>query len=241
MGSPTRFTYGVSTQPKGSFAGDYPLPDPFMTGGTKGKEVYTYANDFVDLGNNASRVIVGTNSTFALTDGVNGLGILTPGAGTTASAVHRAAASFQFIEGKKLWCVHRIKMSSVAGNTVFYFGLTKVSGGTLATTDRLVFSKAAASTSLNLVSTVNNTATTLVTGAATVANDTFITAGYYYDGKDLQVFVDGALVARVQDVTVGASGTTLTNALLSPIFGMTPVSGETVTIDYAMVAQETSR
>lgn len=241
MGSPVRYTFGVSTRAKQSLLGNYPIPDPFHTGSNPGLGVFSYVNDFTDLGNAASRTITGASTTFALADGVGGVGTLTPGGATTVSSVFRTAAAFQFVSGRQFWFVHRLKASAVTGNQVLSFGVTKVSGGTAATTDRLMFVKAAGSTSLNLVSTVNNTATTLVTGVATCADDTYLDVGFYYDGTDLLVFVDDAVVARVLAPTIGTTGTTLTNAVMSPIFGITPVATETVTIDYALIAQETAR
>ena len=169
------------------------------------------------------------------------LALVTPGGTTTASSVYRTAAAFQFISGNRFWFVHRVKASAVTGNQVLSFGVSKSSAGTIATTDRLYFSKAAGSTSLNLISVVNSTATTLVTGVTTCANDTWIDVGFYYDGTDLLVFAADALGARVSAPTIGATGTTITNALLTPFFGITPVATETMSIDYALIAQETTR
>ena len=119
--------------------------------------------------------------------------------------------------------------------------MIKSSGGTSSTTDSLLFVKAAGSTSLNLVSTVNGTATTLVTGVTTMADNTFVDVGFYYNGTDLLVYSSDALVARVPAVTIGASGTNLTNALMTTLFGITPVATETMTIDYEFAAMETTR
>jgi len=117
----------------------------------------------------------------------------------------------------------------------------RIFNGTIATTDRLYFTKPASSTSLNLVSVVNNVSTTLLTGITTVAADTYLDVGFYYDGTDLQVFVSDNMVARVSGVTIGSASTTISNALMSPFFGLTPVATETVTIDYAIIAEETTR
>jgi len=241
MGYPTNLTYGVATVPQQQPLGMYPLPDPFHTSSDSGLDVYTYSNDYTDLGNVASRVITGASSTFALTDGVGGFGLLTPGGTTTATTCYRYAASFQFVAGQKFWYLNRIKASAVSGNQIVQFGLIKSSGGTSSTTDSLLFVKAAGSTSLNLVSTVNGTATTLVTGVTTMADNTFVDVGFYYNGTDLLVYSSDALVARVPAVTIGASGTNLTNALMTTLFGITPVATETMTIDYEFAAMETTR
>jgi hypothetical protein len=241
MGYPTNLTYGVATVPQQQPLGMYPLPDPFHTSSDSGLDVYTYSNDYTDLGNVASRVITGASSTFALTDGIGGFGLLTPGGTTTATTCYRYAASFQFVAGQKFWYLNRIKASAVSGNQIVQFGLIKSSGGTSSTTDSLLFVKAAGSTSLNLVSTVNGTATTLVTGVTTMADNTFVDVGFYYNGTDLLVYSSDALVARVPAVTIGASGTNLTNALMTTLFGITPVATETMTIDYEFAAMETTR
>ena len=239
MGTPTRFTYGLATVAKGKPLGDYPLPDPFHTSSDAGLDVFTYSNDFTDLGAAAARTITG-GAAFALADGLNGIGVLTP-VSATAASVYRTAATFQFISGNKFWFLHRIKASAIAGAMVLNFGMSKVSGGTIATTDRLYFTKPASSTSLNLVSVVNNVSTTLLTGITTVAADTYLDVGFYYDGTDLQVFVSDNMIARVSGVTIGSASTTISNALMSPFFGLTPVATETVTIDYAIIAEETTR
>lgn len=241
MGYPTNLTFGIATVPQQQPLGLYPLPDPFHTSANSGLDVYTYSNDFTDLGNVASRVITGTSSTFALTDGIGGYGLLTPGGTTTATTCYRYAASFQLTANQDFWYLNRIKASAVTGNQVVQFGLIKSSGGTSSTTDSLLFVKAAGSTSLNLVSTVGSTATTLVTGITTMANDTFIDVGFYFNGADLLVYSSDALVARVTAPTIGASGTTLTNALMTTMFGITPVATETLTIDYEFSAMETTR
>ena len=108
------------------------------------------------------------------------------------------------------------------------------------------FAKAAASTSINLVSTVNSTATTLVTGVATAVAGGWVEVGFYYDGTDLLCYsgtssTDMAPDARVSAVTIGSTGTNLTNALLSPVFQITPVATETLTADFVLAAQEISR
>ena len=74
-----------------------------------------------------------------------------------------------------------------------------------------------------------------------MANDTFVDVGFYYNGTDLLVYSSDSLVARVTAPTIGSSGTTLTNALMTTLFGITPVATETLTIDYEFAAMETTR
>ena len=238
MGSPTRFTAGVATVDQQYPLGNYPFPDPFHTSGssidTTGST--SYVNDFNTL-IGTDYTVSGTSSTFALTNGVAGLAVLTPGGTTTATAAYKPATFVQFQAGKKLWYTVRFKASAVSGTKAFYVGLRNGASAT----EGLWFSKAASSTSLNLVSTVNSTATTLSTGVVTAAADTFIEVTIYFDGYDLLVYSEHVLFERVSAPTIGSTGTTLTNALLSPVFQITPTATDTLTIDYVLAAQEVTR
>jgi len=233
MGTPTRFTYGIATVAKGKPLSSYPLPDPFNSTSDTGFGVSTYSNDFHTV-NTEDFAISGTSSTFAVTTGLGGLALVTPGAATTATAIFKTGTSIGFVAGQKLWYTARLEVSATTGT--FLAGLA--SAGTSAT-DGLWF--VTSGTSVNLVSRVGSTSTTLITGVATVAASTFIQLGFHYNNTDLEVFVNGNLVARVTSPTIGSSGTTLTSALLAPIFSDTPTATETMTIDYVLAAVEVSR
>ena len=240
MGTPTRFTYGIATVAKGTPLGSYPLPDPFHSTSDSNLDVTTYANDFFTLGTTTNDwTITGTSSTFAVTNGVGGLALITPGGTTTVTTVAASHESFQFVSGQKFWYLCRIAASAVAGNVAFQFGLENGTGAS--PTDGIWFVKAAASTSLNLVSRVNGTSTTLVTGVATASAGAYLDVAFYFDGTDLLVYSADSLVARVTAPTIGSTGTTLTNAVLGPLFQITPTATDTLTIDYVLAAQETSR
>jgi hypothetical protein len=241
MGIPTRYSQGVSTQFKGTLLGDYPLPSPFRTSSTpttstiNGYTVASYSNDFnkVDAGWSE------TAGTWATTDFAGGAAVLTPStSGTTANA-RQTSAGWQFIAGQKLWYQTAIAVSSVAsGVQIVYAGLINSSGGTISTNNSLMFVKPAGVTYLNLVATVGGTSTTLVTNVASLTSGTMVNLGLYFNGTDLLVYVADALVARVAAPVLG---TTLPNDLLTPIFEITPVTTETITVDYVLVAQELSR
>lgn len=238
MGYPTRLTYGITTVPKQAPLGMYPFPDPFHTGSDASLDVAGYSNDFYGIGSTTlDWTITGASSTFTATDGVGGIALITPGAATTATAVYKVGNSFQFVAGQEVWYVCRIKPSAVAGTVSYQFGLRNGSS----TTEGLWFAKAASSTSLNLVSTVNNTATTLATGVDTAVAATYHDVAFYYNGTDLLIYMNDNVVARVLAVTIGASGTNLTNALLTPFFQITPTATDTLSVDYVLAAQETTR
>ena len=241
MSNPTRFYSGVSTAFPNEPLYSYPFPDPFHTGSNQYTGSSTYSNDFNTL-IGTDYTITGTSSTFAVTNGIGGQALLTPGGSTTATAAYKAGTFIQFIAGYRTWFVVRFKVSAVSGNVAYYAGLRAGS----ATTDGLWFAKAAASTSINLVSTVNSTATTLVTGVATAVAGGWVEVGFYYDGTDLICFsgtgsTDMGPDARISAVTIGTTGTNLTNALLSPVFQITPVATETMTTDFVLAAQEIAR
>jgi len=164
MGTPTRFTYGATTVAKGMPLGSYPMQDPFHSSSDAGYGVSEYQNDFNTLGS-TEYTVTGSSSAFALASGAGGVAVLTPGGTTTASSAYKAGQMFQFISGQKAWFYARFKASAVSGNKSFYVGLQAGS----AVTDGIWFAKAAASTSVNLVSVVDSTSTTLVTGVATAA------------------------------------------------------------------------
>jgi hypothetical protein len=242
MSAPTRFLSGVATVPATEPLGNFPFPDPFHTGGSAGLDVVSYANDFFNIGSTTlDWTITGTSSTFATTNGLGGIALVTPGGTTTTTTVASAGSSFQLIAGNKFWYVCRIKMSAISSTKAFTFGLQKGSGATGSATDGLWFTKPASSTSLNLVSKVDGTATTLVTGVTTVVADTYLEVGLYYDGTDLLVYSEHDLVARVSAPTVGATATTLTDELLNVVFNVVPTATDTLSVDFVLTAQETTR
>jgi hypothetical protein len=235
MSNPTRFSNGVSTNDAQYLMGDYPLPSPFTSSGSRSTGVAEYANDFTETV--AEYTAAGSGSTFALTDGNGGLAILTPGGASTVSAAYKTATNVAFVAGNAVWFQSRFKVSAVSGTKSFYVGLRKGS----ATTDGLWFTKPASSTSVNLVSTVGSTATTLVTGVATAEADTYLELGFYFNGVDLLVYNNNLLVARVDAPTIGTSATTLTSVALGPILHITPTATDTLTVDYILASTEITR
>jgi hypothetical protein len=237
MSNPTRFTSGVSTAFSGETLYSFPFPDPFHTGSNSNLGSSVYANDFNTL-IGTDYTVTGSSSTFALSNTVvGGAAVLTPGGTTTASAAYKNGTFFQFQAGNRAWFSTRIQTSAVAGSVSYYVGLRNGSG----TTDGIWFAKAASSTSINLVSTVGSTATTLLTGVATAAAATWVDLGFYYDGTDILVYANNVIAGRVAAPTIGSSATTLTNAILGPVFQITPTATDTLTTDFVLVAQELVR
>lgn len=237
MGTPTRFNYGLATVTNAEPLGNYPLPDPFHTSSSpnKGLGVVQYANDFDTL-IGTDYTVTGTSSTFSLsTTVVGGAAVLTPGGVSTASSAYKAGQFLQFQAGNKLWFLSRFQVSSVTAPTA-YVGLQAGS----ATTDGLWFSMAAGGV-ISLVSTVGSTATTLVSTVTTATSAAWVDVGFYFNGTELDVFVNDVMSFRVAVPTIGSSATTLTNAILTPVFEITPTATQTLTVDYVLAAQEVTR
>ncbi len=232
MSNPTRYSNGVSTNDAQYLNGNFPLPAPFTTSGSSLTGVAQYANDFTE--SVAEYTVTGASSTFALTDGNGGLGLITPGGASTATAAYKTASNVAFVAGNQVWFSTRIKASLVSGTKAFYVGLRNGS----AVTNGLWFAKAASSTSVNLVSTVASVSTTLVTGVATAVDDTFLELGYYFDGVDLLVYSDNTVVARV---TAPVIGTNIPSVNLGTVMQITPTATDTLTVDYISASVEVTR
>ena len=241
MGSPSRFTSGVATVDAQYPLGQYPFPDPFHTSGSVGLDVVSYVNDFFTVGSTVQDwIVTGVSSTFAITDGIGGVALVTPGGASTVTTVTGGHNGFQFVAGQAFWYLCRIKMNAVSSTKAFLFGLQ--TGTSATSTDGIWFTKPASSTSLNLVSRVGSTSTTLITSVTTVADNTYVDVGFYYNGTDIIVYSADVAVARITAPTIGASATTLTNALLTPVFQSTPTATtDTLSIDYVLAAQESVR
>jgi hypothetical protein len=236
MGTPTRYTYGIATVPKTEPLGHYPLPDPFHTSATSNSlGSVTYSNDFDTL-IGTDYTVTGTSSTFALGAGLGGVAVLTPGAATTASSAYKNGQFLQFTSGLKFWYMARFNVSALGGTA--YIGLQAGSS----TSDGIWFAVSSTG-AVSLVSVVGGTTTTIVPSTAftTATAGGWVDVAFYYDGTDLMVFQSDVTVARVTAPTIGASATTLTNAIIGPVFEMTPTASQTMTVDYVLAAEELYR
>ena len=237
MSSPTRFLSGISTEPKGKPLSDYPYPDPFHTSGSAGLGCVTYYNDFFTIGSTTLDFTLVGAPTFAVVSSVGGVARITPAAAATVSTVVNTAQGFQFISGQKMWYVTRFKPSAIAAPSA----IVGLQAGVLATrTHGLHFAMAAGGV-ISLVSTVNGVATTLVANVATASTTAYTDVAFHFDGTDLLVFANDALVSRIAAPTIGATGTTLTNSVIGPVYQITPTASDTLDIDYVLVAEELSR
>jgi hypothetical protein len=223
----TRFPNGVTNVGEDSPFADLSMPVPTL--------FHTYFEDF-DYYAAGDWTVTETQAgaTQALTDGDGGLLLITnTAADDDLVSLQKVGESFRFATGKKLFFEARFKVSD-ATQSDFVVGLQITDTTPLDVSDGVFFIKADGSTSVSLVVEKNNTATT-TTSVATVANDTFIRLGFYYDGASaIEYFVNG--------VTRGTSVTTnlVDDEDLTPTFAIQngEAVAKTMTMDYIFVAKE---
>ncbi len=194
----TNFIDGLTNVAESTTLGTYIAPDP--------TQVHTWFDDFDDytaaqwtitetgsgtraVGNLNNGILVVTNA--AADDDAN---FLQWSGNTNAATVE----TWKFVSGKPLWFKSRFKISD-ATQSDLVLGLAITDTTPLAVSDGVYFLKADGSTTLNLLVTKNSTSTT--TAAATLADDTYVTVGFVYDGASrIDIYLN--------DVRVGSSVTT---------------------------------
>lgn len=207
MSAPTRFVNGVTTVPVGTNLGMFPLPDP--------TEV---CHDFDDFNQYVAGDWTVTNTsshaTIGLIAGAGGLMSIAGGASSVTSdigAILTTPLNFNLpantVSGtypptSQAWFYCAFK-ATTAINDQLQIGVTSANSA-LTPTDGIYFNKAAGSTSItfvvrksssSLAATAYSTGTTTV---ATLADNTFIELGWFYDGKgNIDVFVNENKVCSV--------------------------------------------
>jgi hypothetical protein len=223
----TRFPNGVTNVGEDSPFADLAMPAP--------TKFHTYYEDF-DYYVAANWTVTETQAgaTQALTDGDGGLLLITnTAADDDLVALQKVGESYRFASGKELFFEARLKVSDATQSDVV-IGLQITDATPLDVSDGVFFIKADGSTSVSLLVEKNGTATT-TSGVATMANDTFISLGFYYDGaSSIQYSVNG--------VVVGTSVTTNLPDDEDMTVSIALQNGEavakTMTVDYVFVAKE---
>lgn len=238
----TRFTYGITNVEKTSTLGEIGQLDP--------TKYHTYFNDF-DTFTAADWTITTTeagagDATEALTDADGGVLLITnDAADNDCDWFQKVGESFLPASGKKLWFKAKFKVSD-ATQSDWIMGLqvtdtTPLAAGGDGVTDGIFFQKDDGDTNIDFYvqkdATTGQLTSTAVTTAA--ADDTFMTVGFYFDGKRyVKVFKDDVHVYTA-DLTTTLS-TYLPNTELTISFGIQngEAAPKTMSIDYIFVAQE---
>ena len=223
----TRFPNGVTNVGEDSPFADLAMPAP--------TKFHTYYEDFdYYVAGNWTVTETQAGATQALTDGDGGLLLITnTAADDDLVALQKVGESYRFASGKELFFEARLKVSDATQSDVV-IGLQITDATPLDVSDGVFFIKADGSTSVSLLVEKDNTATT-TSSVATMANDTFISLGFYYDGaSSIQYSVNGVV-----------NGTSVTTNLvddedLTVSFALQngEAVAKTMTVDYIFVAKE---
>lgn len=233
MASPTRFPGGVTNVRPQSTLGGYLAPDP--------TKLHQYFDDFDTYTAGDWTITVtqagGGSATEALTDADGGVLLITnDDADNDAVFFNKVGESFLMEAGKRAWFKARVKLSD-ATQSDMVIGLQITDTTPLDVTDGIYFLKADDAATLAIICRKNaTTGSTSATGIATMADDTWITLGWYFDGKStLAYFVD-----EVQLGTLDASSTYLPDTDLTVSFGVQngAAAAKTMSVDYILAAKE---
>ena len=223
----TRFPNGITNVAENAPFADLNMPAPTL--------YHTYFEDF-DYYVAGDWTVTETDSgaTQALADGDGGLLLITnTAADNDLVSLQKKGESFLFAAGKPLFFEARFKVSDATQSDVV-IGLQITDTTPLDVTDGVFFIKADGSTSVSLLVEKNNTATT-TSSVATLADDTFITLGFYYDGaSSIQYSVNGTVTGTSAVTNLpDDEALTVTMAIQNG-----EAVAKTMTVDYVFVAKQ---
>lgn len=228
--SNTRFPYGLTNVSEVDLFADMVQPDPTL--------FHSYLNDF-DTYAAGDWVVTETQAgaTQALTAGDGGWLLLTNSAADDdLVALQKTPAAFSFTAGKKTFFRCRFKVSDATQSDVV-FGLQVVDTTPLDVTDGVYFLKADGSTSVSVICRKDaTTGSTSASAIATMANDTFIELGFYYDGNGKIAYeVNGSVLGSLT-----ASSSFLPDTIMTVSFAIQngEAAAKTMTVDYVYAATE---
>lgn len=223
----TRFPNGLTNVGVDAPFADLKMPAPTL--------FHTYFEDF-DYYVAGDWTVTETDSgaTQALADGDGGLLLITnTAADNDLVSLQKKGESFLFESGKRLFFEARFKVNDATESDVV-IGLQITDTTPLDVTDGVFFIKADGAATVNLLVEKNNTATT-TSSVATMADDTFITLGFYYDGStQIQYSVNGTVLGTSVTTNLpNDEALTVTMALQNGA-----AAAKTMTVDYVFVAKE---
>ncbi len=223
----TRFPNGVTNVGEQSLFAELGQPAATL--------YHTYFEDF-DYYTAADWTVTETDAgaTQALADGDGGLLLITnTAADNDLVSLQKKGESFRFASGKPLFFEARFKVSDATQSDVV-IGLQITDTTPLDVTDGVFFIKADGAATVNFLVEKNNTATT-ASAVATMADDTYIRLGFYYDGVSaVQYFVNGSIAgSSVTTNLPDDEDMTITIAIQNG-----EAAAKTMTVDYVYVAKE---
>lgn len=226
----TRLPNGFTNVGDSSIFANMTQPDP--------TKFHEYWNDF-DTYTAGDWVVTETQAgaTQALTAGDGGWLLLTnTAADDDLIALQKTPAAFTLTAGKKAFFRCRFKVSDATQSDVV-FGLQVVDTTPLDVTDGIYFLKSDGAATVNFICRKNaTTGSTSASSVATLANDTFVTLGFYYDGIDKVYYsVDGTIGGSLD-----ASSSYLPDTITTVSFAVQngEAVAKTMTVDYVYAAIE---
>ena len=228
--SNTRFPYGVTNVGETNLFGDMVQPDPTL--------FHEYFNDF-DTYAAGDWTVTETQAgaTQALTAGDGGLLLLTNSAADDdLNALQKNPAAWTFTAGKKTFFRCRFKVSDATQSDVV-IGLQVVDATPLDVSDGIYFLKADGSTDVSVICRKNaTTGSTSASAITTLADDTFVELGFYYDGESKVYYeVNGSVKGSLDGSSSYLPDTTCT---VSFAIQNGEAVAKTMTVDYIYVAKE---
>lgn len=226
--SVTRLPGGITNVGESSIFSDMKQSVPTLYG--------TYYNDFFDYTAGNWTVTATGSTTQALTAGNSGLLLITNSAADNdLVALQKNPAMLLMDPLKPCFFSCRFKVSN-GTQCDFVMGMQVVDTTPLDVTDGIYFLKADDSTALSIVARKDaTTGSTTVANIATVADDTFLTLGWYYDGvSKLTYSVNGAIGGAI-DITNFFPDTNLT---VSFALQNGDAVARTMTVDWVFISQE---
>jgi hypothetical protein len=223
----TRFPFGLTNVGESNSLADLGMPSP--------TKFHSYMEDFdYYVAGDWTVTETDAGATQALTDGDGGLLLITnTAADNDLVALQKKGESFRFSSGKQLYFEARFKVSD-ATQSDLSIGLQITDTSPLDITDGVFFLKADGSTSVSFLVEKNNTATTTA-AVATMADDTFITLGFNYDGGSVMQYCVNGVVAGTSAVTNLPDDEDLT---ISFAIQNGEAVAKTMTVDYIFAAKE---
>lgn len=237
MGTPTRFTYGVTNVAKGTPMGSFIAPDPL--------EVAQLMVDFTGLDYLASAWTV-TETQVAATQalvasdagGEYGIVALVNAAGAAdINSIQLTTAPYFITDTSKRWWL-RGRISRNNADAAMGFGMQAVNATPFTLVDGIWISVAAAATAAVFSVAKNSTANTATQAAAygTSALNTFVELAMAYDGKgNATCFVDGSPVQTITGISNFPDDVPLTPTLSTQ---NSSANARTVHCDYLFFAIE---
>jgi len=227
MGTPTRYTSGVTNVESKKPMGQLIIPDP--------TSIHMFFDDFDKyLASDWTVTEVGL-ATQALTDGDGGQLLITNAAADNdSSSSQLVGESFTLESGKKLWFTTRIKVSDATQSDIL-IGLHVLDTTPIASapSDGVYFRKDDGDTNWDFTVRASSASVSESTGVATATTD-FMRLDFYFDGKtSIKYFID-----EVHKGTAAVTGFPTTEMSVSFSVQNGEAVAKTLTIDWIGAIKE---